>query len=302
MDIKKLKYFVTLVEEGNFSKAAKVLYITQPALSWNIKELEETLGTQLIKRSSTGIEVTDAGNILYDGAKSIINDLNNLHRSIKHSMELQRRRVRCGMTILSSIEYMSIFQYFSNTYPEYRLEYIQRGSKEIQQMVTNGQIEIGLVSEPIYYPTLNTSGKNLDDYYYEVAVVIRKDHPLADRESLTLKDLEGQPLGMMTESFAMGNEMERRFNELAIVPNVVFRNENWEVLVEHAVAYNSVTFLPFPIKDVMKRNDIVWIPLIDAKVSRFDLVLVTSLDLKDVENKLIFDRFYEALISTNSNN
>ena len=49
MDLKKLGYFVTLVEEGNFSRAAKALYITQPALSWNVKELEEMMGPSWLR-------------------------------------------------------------------------------------------------------------------------------------------------------------------------------------------------------------------------------------------------------------
>ncbi|WZU02603.1 LysR family transcriptional regulator [Erysipelothrix sp. D19-032] len=74
MDLKKLGYFVTLVEEGNFSRVMKALYITQPRLSWNVKELEEMMGTQLVKRSTTGIEITEAGNALYTGAKTLLMD------------------------------------------------------------------------------------------------------------------------------------------------------------------------------------------------------------------------------------
>ncbi|WZU02604.1 hypothetical protein MGH68_06780 [Erysipelothrix sp. D19-032] len=90
-------------------------------------------------------------------------------RSVRYVGQLQKRRIRFGLTILSSIEYMSIFQKFTEFYPDYRLDYTQRGSKEIQELVANGQLDIGMVSTPIYFPILNESKVILDDYYYDVA-------------------------------------------------------------------------------------------------------------------------------------
>ncbi|WP_159649879.1 LysR family transcriptional regulator [Erysipelothrix aquatica] len=300
MDLKKLGYFVTLVEEGNFSRAAKALYITQPALSWNVKELEEMLGTQLVKRSTTGIEITEAGNVLYTGAKTLLMDADNLMRSVRYAGQLQKRRIRFGLTILSSIEYMSIFQKFTEFYPDYRLDYTQRGSKEIQQLVANGQLDIGMVSTPIYFPILNESKVILDDYYYDVAVVLPKGHRLCQATSLSLEQLKNERFSMMTDAFAMGNEIEKRCIKIGYYPDIVFVNENWEVIVEHVATYKSVTFLPFAIQDVLQRDDIVWIPLEDAEVARFNVVLITSLDLKDYDNRIFYNSFQQTLLSTES--
>lgn len=194
MNLKKLDYFVTLVDAGNFSHAAEQLYITQPALSWNIKDLESSLKTELLVRSASGIELTETGSILYDGAKSLLEKAAQLERSIAIAQHHSKRKVRLGMTILSSIEYMDIFQYFASQYEEYQLDFVQRGSKEIQDMLAKGQLDIGIVSEPIYYPSLENTRRKLDDYYYEVAVVVSKDNPLSTEKSITFDMVKEEKL------------------------------------------------------------------------------------------------------------
>ena len=300
MNLKKLAYFVTLVDIGNFTLATEKLFITQPALSWNIKDFEESLNTTLIKRTPDGIELTETGDILYHGAKTLLYNANQLKRSISIVQNRSKRKVRLGMTILSSIEYMNIFQYFNTHYHEYQLEFIQRGSKEIQELVADGKLDIGLVSDPIYYPNLKASRKTLEDYYYDAAVVVASDNPLAKHSSLTLEMIQDESISMMTEGFAMGNEVAKRMYSLGMHPNIVFTNENWEVLVEHVSSYKSITFLPMGIKDLLTRDDLVWIPSVDDRISRFNLSLVTSLDLNHKYDRILYDRFYNVLMDTNN--
>lgn len=82
MDIKKLKYFVTIVEEGNISAAAKKLHISQPPLSSQIKLLEEELNLKLMERGPRNITLTRAGKLLYKRAKNIIDLANTTKKGI----------------------------------------------------------------------------------------------------------------------------------------------------------------------------------------------------------------------------
>ncbi len=78
MDVKRLRYFCTIVEQGQISRAARVLHISQPPLSQRLKELEDELGTPLIIREDGQWQITEAGKILYEKANSILSDLDNL--------------------------------------------------------------------------------------------------------------------------------------------------------------------------------------------------------------------------------
>ena len=87
VDIKQLKYFKTIVDEGNISKAAEVLHMAQPPLSQQLKRLETELGTVLIKRYTQKWELTETGEILYRHAVNMLQDIKEIKREINEMEE-----------------------------------------------------------------------------------------------------------------------------------------------------------------------------------------------------------------------
>ena len=99
MDIKQLFYFKTIVEEGTISKAAEVLHMAQPPLSMQLKQLEEELGTQLLKRGHRKVELTPEGKLLYKRSLQMI----DLHELIYHEIkDSQQEVLRIGVTSSNS--------------------------------------------------------------------------------------------------------------------------------------------------------------------------------------------------------
>jgi LysR family nitrogen assimilation transcriptional regulator len=86
MQHRQLRYFVKIVEAGSFSRAAALIYIAQPALSQQIAELEEGLGTSLLKRSARGVRPTAAGEVLYREASALLKDLDQLPEIVRSSI------------------------------------------------------------------------------------------------------------------------------------------------------------------------------------------------------------------------
>lgn len=301
MDVKDLKYYVTVVEAGSFSSASRLLHVTQPALSWSIKQLEEELGIQLLERYNHGIEMTPSGQILYEGSKEVLENFARLERSLKTETELYRREIRFGLTTLSSINYMDAFECFRKKYKQYDLIFVQRGSKEIQSMLIQGEIDMALISQPVYFPKLETNANYLKGYYYDVGVVVSHRNPLFNRTELTLEDLKDCEFSMVTKDYAVGNEIPNRCRKLGFEPNIVYQNENWEVVVEHVAAYDSVSVLPYEFSNVLKRNDIKWIKLKDHDISRFYLQLVTTFDLNNKPEHLLYWRVYNELMAFSQN-
>lgn len=295
MEIRELKYFIAVIEAGSFTAAAKTLHMTQPALSWNIKQLEAKLETQLIERTQTGVSVTESGQVFYDGAKDVIAHLNRLDRLMKSEAQRIRRKIRFGLTILSSINYMDQFQGYVGKYPQVELNFVQRGSKEIQDMLIQDKLDAALISEPIYYSKLEENAKRLDGYYYDVGVVVAKDHPLANRERLTLRDIMTESFALVSDAYAIGQEVPRRCKELGFIPAINYRNDNWEVVLEHVAAYGSVTILPVDLQHIIARDDVEWIEL-DDEISRFHLQLVINYDKTHVDEYAIFQNLYEELM------
>ena len=292
MEIRELKYFVAVIETGSFTAAAKALHMSQPALSWNIKKLEEKLETQLIERTQAGLIITESGQILYDGSKDVLAQLNRLDRIMKSEALKIKKKIKFGLTILSSINYMEQFQGFIGKSPRVELIFVQRGSKEIQEMMIQGKIDVALISEPIYFPKLAINAKKLDGYYYDVGVVLSTHHPLAEKETLTLNDLKDETFSLLSDAYALGQEVPKRLKALNLDPKIDYKNDNWEVVLEHVAAYKSVSILPMEISQIVARDDVTWIALDDEVLHRFNLQLVTNLDQNNVDEFNIFEKLY----------
>ncbi|AMC93106.1 LysR family transcriptional regulator [Erysipelothrix larvae] len=302
MDVKDLKYFITVVEAGSFSAASKVLHVTQPALSWNIKQLEEELGLQLLKRYNHGIKMTMSGQLLYEGGKDVVEGFERLERLLRSDNSSYLREVKFGLTTLFAIEYMDVFESFKKKYDQYNLTFTQRGSKEIQNMLIRGEIDIGLTSEPTYYSKLSVNANRLEGYYIDLGVLVGKDNPLFDKTSLTLLDLKDMEFSMLTTDYAISNEIPKRCSDLGFQPKIVYENENWEVIVKHVESYGSISILPSEFEQFLNREDIKWIKLDDPEVSRFNLQLVTSLDLSIRDDHVLYWRVYNELLERNKRN
>lgn len=147
---KQLMSFTTVVEEGSFSKAAKKLFITQPAISSQIKNLEHELGVLLIERSERGVILTEAGEILYNNSRIIINQYQVLHDSIKQYKCTDRGSLRIASSTIPG-EYLlpKYIQSFKKETPHVNVYLDICDSKTVLNRVMNGEATIGIIgSQP----------------------------------------------------------------------------------------------------------------------------------------------------------
>lgn len=153
MDIKQLKYFAAIVEEGNITSAAKKLHMAQPPLSFQLKLLEEELGVRLIERGARKIRLTDAGQTLYKRAVSIISFMNSAELEIGNISKGTGGTLHIG-TISSSgaaLVKRRITE-FNRMYPLVNFEIHEGNTFELLELLDAGKIEIGVVRTPFYAP------------------------------------------------------------------------------------------------------------------------------------------------------
>ncbi len=149
MDLRSLHYFITIVEEGNISKAAKKLHLTQPPLSHAIKVLEEELGVSLFHRGSRFIELTEAGQLLYKKAKTMLEienqslkELNDLKKGISGSLS-----IGCVSSNHQFLLNNGIIE-FHNKYPHVSFEIHEGNTYELLDMLDKNLIEVAIVRTP----------------------------------------------------------------------------------------------------------------------------------------------------------
>ncbi|WP_371376990.1 LysR family transcriptional regulator [Sporomusa aerivorans] len=191
MELRQLKYFLAVSEEGQITKAAERLHITQPPLSQQIILLEQDLGVQLFNRTKKHIRLTEAGQILQQRAKQIIELLKTTRDEVQDSSNGVRGKLTIGM-ITSSGRFLipEQIQEFHRTYPLISYDLRQGDTQRILELLNSHLIEIGFVLLPV-----DTSLYNFVALPNEGMIMVAAPHFLVsdnDKE-LTLNKLKDQP-------------------------------------------------------------------------------------------------------------
>lgn len=149
MDLRQLAYFLAIAEEGTITKASERLHIAQPPLSQQLKLLEEELGVLLIERNTRKIQITDAGRLLQNRAKQILELTEKTAKELKDLKEGLQGTLSIG-TISSAGEMLLPLkiQRFHEKYPNVDFHIRESGTFEILELIKSGIVEIGLIRTP----------------------------------------------------------------------------------------------------------------------------------------------------------
>lgn len=198
MTMQQIKYFVTVAKCMSFTKAAAQLFITQPALSRHIKNMEEELNIQLFVRTANGIRLTPAGSSFYMGMSEIYH---NYIEQVEKANKIQKGlsgELRVGiLNQMNVADFMPLLlQYFETVHPNVDLSFADASFDFLISELYGGRLDIILTvqfdvegKEGILYQYLSHS----DDY-----LVMSKFHPLAQRENVTIADAKDETFVMIS--------------------------------------------------------------------------------------------------------
>jgi DNA-binding transcriptional LysR family regulator len=194
MDIRQLKYFMAIVEEGQISRAAKRLHMAQPPLSLQLKMLEENLGVQLIERNTKSLRLTEAGHALYQRAEQIVGLVDSTTKEIREFDQGLRGTLGIGSPPGIGHLYMPPrIADFHAHYPDVTFRWREGNTYRVLELLNSHVIEVGIVRLPI------------DENAYEWkplvtepwVAVTRRLQGEARPSSITLPELAQEPLLMM---------------------------------------------------------------------------------------------------------
>lgn len=192
MDIRQLKYFLTIAEEGQITGAAKKLHIAQPPLSSQLKNLEEELNVKLVERGSRKIQLTDAGQILRNRAEQILELTEATVKELKdYSGGIQGTISLGAVSSSGALLIPNRISKFHEKYPAIAFEIWEGNTYRILEILNSGVIEIGIVRTPF-------NSENLETIYLEkepMVAAIRDDLYLEGTEKhIDLIELIDKPL------------------------------------------------------------------------------------------------------------
>ena len=143
------KNFYAVANAGNISRAAKELYISQPAISKSIQKLEESLGTKLFTRSSRGVTLTPEGALLYDHVKSAFETLDLGEEKLRRSIQLGVGRLTIGVSsTLCKYLLLPYLKEFIKRYPHISISIACHSTNHTLRLLDEGKIDIGLIGQP----------------------------------------------------------------------------------------------------------------------------------------------------------
>ena len=193
MELRHLRYFREVARELHFTRAARNLGISQPPLTQQIQDLERELGQRLFERAGRGVALTEAGRVFLQDADAILSLAKAAAERVAGVGEGRSGRLRVGFTESSSFNPIvtDALRRFRTAYPGVDLELKEAQSTRLAADILANELDLAFVRPPLAM----SSDLELEVLASEAMMaVVPKDHPLAGRAKLTLRDLEGERL------------------------------------------------------------------------------------------------------------
>lgn len=192
MEIRVLRYFLTVVREEGINRAAEALHITQPTLSRQLSQLEREVGVKLFNRGAKKITLTNEGILLRRRAEEILALVDRTEQElIEQDEQVEGRVVIGGGELAAMQELPKIISSFREKYPLVTFDIFTGNADVVKEQMEKGLIDIGVLLEPIdieKFDFIRLKGKE------QWGVLMRSDDPLAEKEVITAKDLENTSL------------------------------------------------------------------------------------------------------------
>ena len=218
MDTQALTAFLAVAESGSFSTAAERLFLTQPAVSKRIAQLEQQLGTRLFDRVGRRIRLTEAGEALLPRARQVLLDLEDMSRAISNLTGTVSGTLRIGTSHHIGLHRLPpVLRRFSREYPDVKLDIHFIDSEEAWEAVLHGDLEMGVVTLPPQPdPRLHSQAVWQDPLVFMAA----PEHPLARLDRVTLETLTGYSAILPSPVTFTRRIVESLFEEQALTLNI----------------------------------------------------------------------------------
>lgn len=241
MDVRQLQYFYEVAKQKSFTKAAEVLHISQPSLSKMVKSLEDEIGIKLIDRSGKRIQLTDAGEIVFQQAEAVLSSLNDLSNSLYDLMNLKRGTIKFGIPpIIGTLFFPRIMKSFRDSYPLIHIQMIEFGAKKMERIVEQGEVDIGVVLLPVD----ETKFESIPFAKEKLQVVIPKKHSFSDRQFISLTELKDESFIMFHEDFSMHEMIYNECLRVGFKPNIAYTSSQWDFIGEMVAANLGIALFP----------------------------------------------------------
>ena len=256
MKLTQLEYFCTAVQCGSITQAAKKLYVTQPAISGAIRELEKEFSVALFTHSRNKLSLTEDGQRFYDRAEQLLREVSTATQQL-HDLGTLSQPVCVGIPPLWGTTFFpDLLRDFHKKHPDIHLTFYEYGSARAATLVKEEELDVALVNLQLDDPDkFQSMCIGLDHF----VIVVDPSHPFAQRRSITLEELAGVPMVMYNTDSVQNRSIRSRFDRLGIVPNAQIYTS--QIYTMKAMVHNNTCVSFFYASLLQDHPDLVGIPL-----------------------------------------
>lgn len=257
MDFHQLRYFVAIAESGSITAAAKKLFLSQPPLSMQMKQLEKELGCVLFLRGAREIQLTEAGKLLYNRAKSLLELRRVTEEELAACADGTSGTIRLGM--ISSVGSSLLPQWlavFHTKHPDIRFSVYEADTYRILEKLHQDRIEMALVRSPF-----SAEGIQRIPLRSESLIAVGHRSFFADATSISLRQLAEQPLIVYRR---WENILNQKFHTLGITTSYFCLNEDARTTVYWADAGLGIGIIPQSACSLLRNSETIMVPIVDA--------------------------------------
>lgn len=270
MESRQLGYFLEVAKQLSFSKAAEKLNVTQPTLSKMVKNLEEELDVLLFDRTTKHMELTDAGEIVFEEAQEIMRLMNNLSDKLADRMKIKKGHVKIGLPpVIGSLFFPNLIRDFRQYYPNIQIGLEEEGAKKVEKMIEEGTVDFGVAVLPVNQEMFDSN----PFVKSELKLIVDAGHPLAEADTIPLKRLQNESFIFMREGFALHDRIREHCIQAGFNPNVIYESSQWDFITEMVAKGNGVAILPEPLCRKLDPSMIKMISIIEPKIP-WDLAVI----------------------------
>lgn len=240
MEIRVLRYFLTVVREESITKAAEVLHITQPTLSRQLAQMEEEIGVRLFDRGTRKIRLTNEGLLLRRRAEEILQLVDKTEKELVEQEEQVEGKISIGCGEVASVQMLpDLIRNFHQKYPLVTFDLFTATADLVKEQMDKGLLDLGLLLEPIEMGKYEFIRLDMKERW---VVLMPPDDPLAGKKHVKADELAELPL-ILPRRMQVQSELASWFGDYYKNLNILFTSNlstNGAVMVSRGLAYSLV--------------------------------------------------------------
>jgi LysR family cyn operon transcriptional activator len=241
VELRHIRSFLAIASSGHFTRAAGELHVSQPALSQQIRQLEEELGTPLFDRIGRGIRLTAAGEVFRSHARRIVDEVGLAQKAIGDLDALDRGALNIGaVQTVNAYLIPSMISAFSGAYPRVSIRVDELSADDVERGVLDGRLSLGFTFVPPRQDGLDTE-KLFEE---ELVLVVSRRHRLAARRRVEVSLLADEPLILLPQTFCTRRLIDHTFASARVRPRVAVEMNSIEGILRTVAKSGGATIVP----------------------------------------------------------